>query len=109
MGCSRAMILCAAIPFVLCGQVDSDGLLKRARTRIIENVEQLPKHTCVRTVRRSRFEAFSGKRVSGCAHAEETSTGEGRPRLMLAWTEVRFGLEDRSQKTAGQIGGFERR
>jgi hypothetical protein len=54
------------------------------RAQITESVERLPKHTCVQTVRRSRFVPFSGARPGRCEEVNQ----EG----LLASTE-RFKLD----------------
>lgn len=85
--CSAALILGATLTPVLCGEIDSAALLNQARTKIIENIEKLPKYTCIQTVRRSRFEVFSGVRASGCSDVEEGRAAKDGTRLMLAWTD----------------------
>src|ERR1039457_4509935 len=36
-------------PLALCGEIDSLALLNQARAKIVENIERLPKYTCVQT------------------------------------------------------------
>ncbi|HEX8984527.1 MAG TPA: hypothetical protein VF767_03820 [Bryobacteraceae bacterium] len=84
-----ALILATAFPLVLRGQVDSAALLQQARTKIVEGNRKLLKHTCVQTVRRSRFEAFSDARTNPCGHVGEA---EGPFSPMLASTD-QFKLE----------------
>jgi hypothetical protein len=80
----RAVLTLGPIfPAVLCGQIDPTALFQRARTVVVENIEKLPKHTCIQAVRRARFEATSGPGSSRCAHVDEA---QGQP-PMLAWTD----------------------
>src|ERR1039458_10793284 len=48
-----AVILGAMCPLALCGEIDSLALLNQARAKIVENIERLPKYTCVQTDRKS--------------------------------------------------------
>ena len=84
-----AVILGAMFPLTVCGEIDPAALLNQARAKIVENVEKLPKYTCVRTVRRSRFEAVPAVRVSNCGDVQDSKI---EPRLTLAWTD-RFKLD----------------
>jgi hypothetical protein len=81
------LILGATFPLALRAQIDPVALLHQARTKIVENIQRLPKYTCVQTVRRSRFEALSDVPAARCSHVEEADPAKGRPPLMLAWTD----------------------
>ena len=84
-----AVILGAMCPLALCGEIDSLALLNQARAKIVENIERLPKYTCVQTVRRSRFEAIPAVRVSSCADVQDPKI---EPQMTLFWTD-RFKLD----------------
>ncbi|SPF42599.1 conserved hypothetical protein [Candidatus Sulfopaludibacter sp. SbA4] len=84
---TKAAILGAMLPAVLCGQVDPSALLQQARAKIVESVEKLPKYTCVQTVHRSRFEVFYGRKASGCGHVEEAGAANRGPMVLLAWRD----------------------
>jgi hypothetical protein len=77
-------------PLVLCGELDHVALLNQARAKVLENLERLPKYTCLQTVRRSRFEAFPTVRANGCGPAE--GWAKLQQRLALVWTD-RFKLD----------------
>ena len=84
-----AIIIGTAFPLVLHGQIDPAALLLQARTKIVEDNHKLTKHTCVQTVRRSRFEALLNGRSNPCGHAGQA---EGPFSPMLASTD-QFKLE----------------
>ena len=84
-----AIVIGTAFPLVLHGQIDPAALLLQARTKIVEDNHKLTKHTCVQTVRRSRFEALLNGRSTPCGHADEA---EGPLSPMLASTD-QFKLE----------------
>lgn len=69
------------------GPVDPAALLQQARTKILENIRKLPNYTCIQTVRRSRFEALSGDRVTGCRDVEDGGETKGQRQMLLAWTD----------------------
>jgi hypothetical protein len=74
----------AAFPLAVCGELDHAALLNHAREKIVENIERLPKYTCLQTVHRLRFEAVPASRVPSCSGAGHA--------MMLAWTD-RFKLD----------------
>ncbi len=86
------MILGVLFPAVARGQFDPEPLLQQARAKIVENVEKLPKYTCVQTVRRSRFETLSRSRGNPCSHVLQSDANSGQPRPILSWTD-RFKLD----------------
>jgi hypothetical protein len=80
-------ILGAIFPLAVCAQTDQAALLERARAKIIENMERLPKYTCLQTVNRARFEPLRGVQMSGCGDLKGS-----KPRDLLAWRD-RFKLD----------------
>jgi len=87
---SAIVILRASL--ALCGEIDHMALLNQARAKILENIQRLPKYTCLQTVQRSRFEMYPAARVISCGRVEIPSAAKIQPRLMLAWTD-RFKLD----------------
>jgi len=79
-------------PLALCAEIDHVALLNQARAKIVENIERLPKYTCLQTVHRSRFQMFPPVRVSSCGHVEISRAAKIQPQMMLAWTD-RFKLD----------------
>jgi hypothetical protein len=76
----KGAIFGAMLPLFLCGQTDHASLLEQARAKIRQNIERLPKYTCLQTVHRSRFEPLLDARASsGCG-----DTGLQR---LLAWSD----------------------
>jgi hypothetical protein len=82
----RALGAAALFPWILSGQAAPEALLQKARSKVAENIERLPKYTCVQTLRRSQFDSFSGAKPIGCSHAADADA-KGAPRLMLAWSD----------------------
>src|SRR5580658_3404775 len=78
-----AAILAVLLPLGFCAELDPAALLNDARARILENIEKLPKYTCVQTVRRYRYEAIPDVRANGCG---DLADGHHVSRL-LAWTD----------------------
>jgi len=76
----------------VCEEIDHVALLNLARAKLIENIERLPKYTCLQTVHRSRFQMFPAVQASSCGHVQISSAAKIRPQMMLAWTD-RFKLE----------------
>ncbi len=88
---NAGVIVGAIIPLAVCGEIDHVALLNRARAKIVENIERLPKYTCLQTVHRSRFQLFPAVRIRKCGDIEDSSA-VNRSQMMLAWTD-RFKLE----------------
>jgi hypothetical protein len=86
---TAAVILPAMFPLAVCADIDPVTLLNQARAKVIENIERLPKYTCVQTVHRSRFENLPAVEVRGCGYVQDSSFER---RLMLFWTD-RFKLD----------------
>jgi len=86
------VILGAVASIAVCGEIDQAALLDRARAKIVENIERLPKYTCLQTVHRSRFQLFRAVQVSSCGQVTVSSAAKIRPQLLLAWTD-RFKLD----------------
>jgi hypothetical protein len=84
-----AAILGAMLPLAASAEIDPAALLNQARAKIVENVEKLPKYTCIQMVHRSRHEAFPAVRVSGCGYVLDPDFAQ---RLWLSWTD-RFKLD----------------
>ena len=61
--------------------------IQKARAKLAEDVERLPKYTCVQTLRPSQFASFSGAKPIGCSHAADADTPKSVARLMLAWSD----------------------
>jgi hypothetical protein len=76
-------ILAAIFPLAVCGEVDPTALLNQARAKIVENIERLPKYTCVQTVRRYRYQAVPAVRVNGC----DFNPADIDPRLVATWRD----------------------
>jgi hypothetical protein len=80
-------ILAAIFPLAMCGEVDLTALLIRARAKIVDNIERLPKYTCVQSVRRYRYQAVPAVRVNGCdfgpAEIEPRLVATGRDQFKL--------------------------
>jgi hypothetical protein len=89
---NAGVILGAMFPLAACAEIDHVALLNQARAKIVENIERLPKYTCLQTVHRSRFQMFPAVQVSSCGHVAISSSAKVRPQMMLAWTD-RFKLE----------------
>jgi hypothetical protein len=90
----------AAYPLLLIGQGGGASLLKEARAKILEDISKLPNYTCIQTVRRSQFEAFSGLRT-GCADWKDANGAPNESALKLGWTD-QFKLEVTTSAT-GEI------
>lgn len=82
----------AALPLAVCGEIDHVSLLNQARAKIVENIQRLPKYSCLQTVHRSRFQLFPAVKVTSCGPAAISTVAKIRPQLMLAWTD-RFKLD----------------
>ena len=89
--CNAGVLVAAVFPLSVCAEIDHVALLNRARAKIIENIERLPKYTCLQTVHRSRFQLFPSVRIRKCGDIEDSSA-VNRSQMMLAWTD-RFKLE----------------
>ena len=89
--CNAGVLVAAVFPLAVCAEIDHVALLNRARAKIIENIERLPKYTCLQTVHRSRFQLFPPVRIRKCGDIEDSSA-VNRSQMMLAWTD-RFKLE----------------
>jgi hypothetical protein len=70
-------------------EIDPVALLNQARAKIVENIERLPKYTCVQTVRRARFAAIPAVSVSNCGDVMDPAMA---PRMGLFWSD-RFKLD----------------
>jgi hypothetical protein len=80
------VILAASFPPAWCQEIDASALLNQARAKILNNIEKIPKYTCLQTVRRSRYQMIPPVRVTGCGHVEDAATNtESRP--TLAWAD----------------------
>jgi len=86
------MIFGAMLPLALCGAVDPTALLRQAHAKILENIQRLPKYTCVQTVRRYRFQAVPAVHVAGCVQAQDSTGAKIQPRLVETWSD-RFKLD----------------
>ena len=80
---NAAAILAAIFPLAVCGEVDPTALLNEARAKIVEDIERLPKYTCVQTVRRYRYQAVPAVRINGC----DFSPAEMDPRMVATWKD----------------------
>jgi hypothetical protein len=87
-----SVIAGSLLPLAVCAEIDHVALLNQARAKILENIERLPKYTCLQTVHRSRFQMFPPVQVSSCGHVQISSTAKIQPHMMLAWTD-RFKLD----------------
>jgi hypothetical protein len=89
--CNAGVLVAAVFPLAVCAEIDHVALLNRARAKIVENIERLPKYTCLQTVHRSRFQLFPAVRIRKCGDIENSSA-VNRSQMMLAWSD-RFKLE----------------
>jgi hypothetical protein len=89
---NASLILFALFPLAVCAEIDHVAVLNQARAKVVENIERLPKYTCLQTVHRSRSQLFPAAQVRSCGHVEISSAAKIRPQMMLAWTD-RFKLE----------------
>jgi len=89
--CNAGVLVAAVFPLAVCAEIDHVALLNRARAKIVENIERLPKYTCLQTVHRSRSQLFPAVRIRKCGDIEDSSA-VNRSQMMLAWTD-RFKLE----------------
>lgn len=78
--------LAASFALAWCQEIDSAALLNRARAQIVNNIDKIPKYTCLQTVHRSRFQMIPPVRMTGCGHVEDASANmDSKP--MLAWAD----------------------
>lgn len=87
-----SVIVGSLLPLAVCAEIDHVALLNQARGKIVENIDRLPKYTCLQTVHRSRFQMFPPVQASNCGHVQISSTAKIQPQMMLAWTD-RFKLD----------------
>lgn len=84
MATRPAVFLAALLPLAAHAQIDSAALLDQARAKIVENVEKLPKYTCIQSVHRARQETFPALQVSGCGYVQDPSIVQ---HMWVAWTD----------------------
>ncbi|HWB98774.1 MAG TPA: hypothetical protein VG672_18825, partial [Bryobacteraceae bacterium] len=82
---SIGMILAAMFPSGLRGEPDQAALLERARAKIVENIQRLPKYACLQTVHRSRSQTIPSVKMRSCGDWDDRA--KMRWPLMLAWTD----------------------